>query len=291
MCPPSQEAWELTDPICGRTHSTTSTRTKEPWEELVIYCPATKQSKVTVQHRSGLTGLMVEEMDDTPQPPSPLLGLQQRSRGHSEQPGPRDRDKVYRYPGGQTHRAGQVVSKMRPPGGSGGGQPTKVQSKMTLRPRAPAPVNRSRSLVQVQPPSQFSGRTEEQGQGGPLGDGRCRTTANRHRDDPSPSQRDVRLCVGDPTWGGGTTRGVEVARQGQLDTKVRDTVNSDSAATLEGPPGLGFLGTGAQGARDTPEDLSVGLDLGEPGMQYPPELGAGLSETSVEESFGTWGNM
>ena len=28
-----------------------------------------------------------------------------------------------------------------------------------------------------------------------------------------------------------------------------------------------------------------------PRMQYPPEPGSGLSETSVEESFRTWGNM
>ena len=53
--------------------------------------------------------------------------------------------------------AEQVVSKMRPPGGSIGGQMTKVQSKMTLRARATTPVNRSRSLAQVRPLSQFSG--------------------------------------------------------------------------------------------------------------------------------------
>ena len=34
---------------------------------------------------------------------------------------------------------------------------TKVLSKMTLRPRAATPVNRSRSLAQVWPLSQFSG--------------------------------------------------------------------------------------------------------------------------------------
>lgn len=168
MCPPSQEAWELTAPICGRTHSTTSTRTKEPWEELVIYCLATKQSKVTVQHRPGSMGLVVEETDDTPHP-SPLLGLQQRSRGRSEQPGPRDCDKVCRYPGGRTHRAGQVVSKMQPPGGSGGGQPTKVQSKTTLRPRAAAPVIRLRSLVQVQPRASFQVELRNRDRAGPWG--------------------------------------------------------------------------------------------------------------------------
>ena len=36
-------------------------RTKEAWEELVTYCWATKQSEVTVQHRSGLPGLVMEE--------------------------------------------------------------------------------------------------------------------------------------------------------------------------------------------------------------------------------------
>ena len=30
MCPPSQEAQELATPICSRTQSTTSMRTKEP---------------------------------------------------------------------------------------------------------------------------------------------------------------------------------------------------------------------------------------------------------------------
>lgn len=80
---------ELATPICGRTHSTTSTRTKEPWEELVTYCLATKQSEVTVQHRPGLMSLVVEETDDTLHPPSPLP--RGRSRGHvtlsSQDPG------------------------------------------------------------------------------------------------------------------------------------------------------------------------------------------------------------
>ena len=40
---------------------------------------------------------------------------------------------------------------------------------------------------------------------------RGRTTANRHRNKLSPSQKDLGLCVGDPMQGGGTTRGVEVA--------------------------------------------------------------------------------
>ena len=44
-------------------------RTKEAWEELVTYCPAAKQSEVTVQHRSGLPGLVMEE-DGGHTPPS-----------------------------------------------------------------------------------------------------------------------------------------------------------------------------------------------------------------------------
>ena len=226
-----------------------------------------------------------------PPPVTTIQGLQQRSRSHSEQPGPRDHDKVCHHPGGRTHRAGQVVSKIWPPGGSRGEQLAKVQSKTTLRPRAAAPVNRSRSLVQVQALSQFSGRTEEQGRGGPLVYGCCCTIANRHRDDPSPFQRDIGLCVGDPMWGGGTTKGVEVARQGQLDTDVTDTVNSDSATTLEGPTVLGFLGTGAQGVRDTGPVPRICQSVLSWEMQYHPEPGAGLSETFIKDSFRTWGNM
>ena len=70
---------------------------------------------------------------------------------------------------------------------------------------------------------------------------------------------------------------------------MRDTVNADFGMT---PPGLGFLGTRAsrgKGHKASPEDLSVVLELGEPGMQYPPQPGAGLSETSVKKSFRTWG--
>ena len=81
MCPPSQEAGELAALICGRTHSTTMMITKEAWEELVTYCLATKQSEVTVQHRPGLMGLVMEETDDTLHPPSPLP--RGRSRGHA----------------------------------------------------------------------------------------------------------------------------------------------------------------------------------------------------------------
>ena len=50
-----------------------------------------------------------------------------------------------------------MVHTMQPPRALIGGQPTKVQSKMTLRPKAATPVNRSRSLAQVGPLSQFSG--------------------------------------------------------------------------------------------------------------------------------------
>ena len=54
--------------ICCRTHSTTSRRAQEPREELVTYCLATNQSEVTVQHRLGSLGFIMEETDDTPTP-------------------------------------------------------------------------------------------------------------------------------------------------------------------------------------------------------------------------------
>ena len=50
------------------------------------------------------------------------------------------------------------------------GQPTKVQSKMTLKPRADAPVNRSQSIIQVRLQSQFSDLAPRNGDGlGPQG--------------------------------------------------------------------------------------------------------------------------
>ena len=79
-CPPSQEAGELPAPSCGRTHSTTSRRAQEPWEEVVTYCSATKQSEVTTQHRLSSPGLVMEETDDTSFPPFPLP--RDCSRGH-----------------------------------------------------------------------------------------------------------------------------------------------------------------------------------------------------------------
>ena len=75
--------------------------------------------------------------------------------------------------------------------------------------------------------------------------------------DPGPSKQDLGLCVGDSTQGGGTIRGVEVARLGQLDSDVRGLVNSDSAAASGGPSGLGFLSTGNQGARDMGPVLTI----------------------------------
>ena len=73
-------------------------RTKEAWEELVTYCPAAKQSEVTVQHRPGLPGLVMEEMDDTPTSIPAAQGLQQRSWGCTELPGARDHDEGYHLP-------------------------------------------------------------------------------------------------------------------------------------------------------------------------------------------------
>ena len=94
--------------------------------------------------------------------------------------------------------------------------------------------------------------TEEQGWAGSPGEGWCHTTADRHRNDPSPSQRYLGLCIGDPTWGRWDhQKGRSYQTQGQLDADVRDPVKSDSAATLGRPPGLGFLTRGDQGARDT----------------------------------------
>ena len=83
-------------------------------------------------------------------------GLQQSLQGRTEWPGARGHDEGCRRPEDRTHRAGQVVSTTWPPGGSMDGQQIKVRSKMTLRPRAATPVNRSRFLIQVRPPSQFS---------------------------------------------------------------------------------------------------------------------------------------
>ena len=154
LCPRKQGSWPPL--ICCGTHSTTIRRAQEPWGELVTYCPATKQSKVTSQHRSGSPCLVIEEMDNTPPLIPTAQGLQQRSQGCTEWPGARGHDECCHRPGGQTHRMGQVVSTTWPPGGSMDGQLTKVQSKMTMRPRAATPVNWSRSLTQVQPPSQFS---------------------------------------------------------------------------------------------------------------------------------------
>ena len=64
FCPRKQGSWLSL--ICFRIHSTTTRRTKEPGEELVTYCSATKQSEVTTQHRPGLLGLVMEETDNSP---------------------------------------------------------------------------------------------------------------------------------------------------------------------------------------------------------------------------------
>ena len=82
-------------------------------------------------------------------------GLQQSLQGRTEWPGARGHDEGCCPLEDQTHRVGQVVSTW-PPGGSMDGQRIKVGSTMTLRPRAATPVNRSRSLIHVRPPSQFS---------------------------------------------------------------------------------------------------------------------------------------
>ena len=179
--------------ICGRTHSTTSTKAQEPQEELVTYCPAAKQSKDTVQHRLGSPGHMTEETDDTPQSPSsPAQGLQYRPQGRTERPGARSHDEGCRPSGGWTHRAGHVVNTTWPPGGLMDGQPTKVQSSMTLKPRADSPVNRSQSLIQVRPQSQFSNLAPRNGDGlGPWGTDHSKLT----QEQPQPLPKGPRaLC-------------------------------------------------------------------------------------------------
>ncbi|KAI4545248.1 hypothetical protein MG293_005514 [Ovis ammon polii] len=95
--------------ICSRTHGTTSMKTKEPREELIIYCPAAKQSKVTVQHVLGIPGLVMEEMDNTHLPP--YLLPRGCSRGHGVALSCQE-------PGTMMKAAtGQVVNTVWPPGG------------------------------------------------------------------------------------------------------------------------------------------------------------------------------
>ena len=194
-------------------HSTTSRRAQEPWGELVTYCLATKESKVTTQHRLGSLGLVIKEIDNTPPSISAAQELQQRSRACTERPGARGHDERCHRPGGQTHRGGQVVSTTWPPGGSMDVQQTKAQSKMTVRPRATTPVNRSRSLSQVQPPSQFSDlELRNRGGLGPRGKDSATPQQTDTEMTPVPPKGTSGSALVIPHWGGGTTRGVEVAR-------------------------------------------------------------------------------
>ncbi|XDA90542.1 hypothetical protein R6Z07F_020141 [Ovis aries] len=84
-------------------------KTKEAREELIIYCPAAKQSKVTVQHVLGIPGLVMEEMDNTHLPP--YLLPRGCSRGHGVALSCQE-------PGTMMKAAtGQVVNTAWPPGG------------------------------------------------------------------------------------------------------------------------------------------------------------------------------
>ena len=87
---------------------------------------------------------------------------------------------------------------------------------------------------------------------------------------------------------------MEVARHRVNLTAMWETWLTLTLRPLQDDPQAGVSGHRrsrgkAHGA--SPEELSVGLEVGGPGMQYPPQPGTGLSETSVEESFRTWGNM
>ena len=100
---------------------------------------------------------MEEDGGHTPPSIPAAQGRQQGPWGCTELPGARDHDEGCRLPVRGTHRGGKVVHTTQPPRALIGGQPTKVQSKMTLRPKAATPVNRSRSLTHVGSLSQFSG--------------------------------------------------------------------------------------------------------------------------------------
>ena len=104
--------------------------------------------------QAGLTGS--HDGGEGRQPPLPVptsKALQQSLQGRTEWPGAKSHDEGCHRPEDRTHRAGKVVSTTRPPGGLMDVQWIKVHSKMTRKTRAATPVNRSRSLVQVQLPS------------------------------------------------------------------------------------------------------------------------------------------
>ena len=111
--------------------------------------PHTTEARIAGPHDGG-------DGRHAPLPVPTARGLQQSLQGRTEWPGARGYDEGCRHPEDRTHRAGQVVSTTRPPWGSMDGQRIKVGSTMTLRPRAATPVHRSRFLIQVRPPSQFS---------------------------------------------------------------------------------------------------------------------------------------
>ena len=122
---------------------------------------------------------------------------------------------------------------------------------MTLRPRAATPVNRPRSLAQVQPLSQFSGLELRNRNGaGP-----------QEKDAAIPQQTDTGMTPSPPKGTSGSEmvnphsevgppEGWRLPDTQSMWHDMRDIVNSDSAAPSRPPLGLGFLGTGGQGSRD-----------------------------------------
>ena len=106
-----------------------------------------------------------------------------------------------------------MVHTTWPPRALIGGKPTKVQSKTTLRPRAATPVNGSRSLSQVQPPSQFSDlELRNMGGLGPQGKDAATPQQTDTGTIPVPPKGTSGSALVTPHQGGGTIRRVEVAR-------------------------------------------------------------------------------
>ena len=106
-----------------------------------------------------------------------------------------------------------MVHTTWPPRALIGGKPTKVQSKMTVRPRAATPVNGSRSLSQVQPPSQFSDlELRNMGGLGPQGKDAATPQQTDTGTIPVPPKGTSGSALVTPHQGGGTIRRVEVAR-------------------------------------------------------------------------------
>ena len=176
---------------------------------MVTYCPAVKESEVIVQHSLGSPGLVMEETDDTPLPLSPLLRDCKRGHGvalSGQDPGAKMRAAATQEAEPTEQGMWSIQRGLLGLDGWANDQGT-IQNDTEAK--GSCPIKRSRSLIQIWPQSQFSDPEPRNRDGRVHG---RRTTANRHRNDPSPSQRDLGVCNGEPTQGGGTTRGVQVAR-------------------------------------------------------------------------------